>query len=172
MRLILALLLVASVAHAVAPARRSALVPAHLSWDMNIDRAVASLTAAKLEPRHEARRGYFDDGSGGVVHSVEPELHWSIRHGRAEARFQWSTEASDWRLDEVQTFQELTKAQLATELTAFDRRFGKPHKVTADHRLWVRDGVLLVVIPARAPDPQTKRFELSVHYRRDASPAP
>jgi hypothetical protein len=100
MRLPLALVLVASAAStngpkppAPGPKPPAPLAPAHLTWDMDVERATASLTAAKLAPSYGERRGYFDDLSVGVTHTTEPELHWTIPHGRAEARFQWSDTA-------------------------------------------------------------------------------
>jgi hypothetical protein len=169
MRLVLLALCASSIALAKP---RAPLVHAPLAWTMTPERAAKALTRAKLAPRHDERRAYFDDGGGGVSHTTEPELHWKLANGRAEARFQWSATATEFRLDEIQLFTTHTAAELRRELAALERRYGKPYKHTPAHRLWVRDGVWLVVIASTTADPKTQRFELSVHYRRDDRPPP
>ena len=150
---------------AVADGKRAPLAHAPLTWDMDPTRAARALTRAKLAPRHDERRMYTRDSA----HTVEPELHWVIAHGRAEARFQWSHDAKVFRLDEIQLVTSLAPTALRRELARLERRYGKPHKSTPTQRLWVRNGIWLVVNAAGA---KTGRFDLSVHYRRDNRPPP
>ena len=170
--LIATAMLITSVADANAPKGPAPLVHAPLDWTVTPDAGHKALTGAKLKPEHGERRGYFSDGKGGVAHTTEPELHWKIPHGRAEARFQWNDTAKDFLLDEVQLLRDLTDTQLSAELAALEKKHGKPDKTTPDFTVWARGGFRLVVISGKKPDENTGLWYFSVHYRRDARPVP
>ncbi len=78
-----------------APKGTRPLQPSPLTWDMDQERAMKVL--AKHAPRSGDRHAYIAGQDG---HTVEPEVLWDVPHGRAEARWQWSTQAEAFRLDD------------------------------------------------------------------------
>jgi hypothetical protein len=166
-------LLTASFAMANAPKKPPPLEPMHLSFTMTEDRAHAALTRAKLSPKRDERRAYFakTDPDAPVVHTSEPELHWKLADGRAEARFKWSDAAVAYVLDEVAFYRKVSGKALSAELAALEKRHGKPTKATPESILWVRDGVWLVVVSSKDEAPADV-WHLIVRYRKDDRPAP
>ena len=165
----LVLCLIATTAFATTPKSPAPLVPQHLTWDMTPQRGFTVLEKAKLSPQHGERHAWIE---GADAHTVEPELYWTLPNGRGEARFQWNATAKDFTLDEVQLYLDLDDKQIVAEMDRIVKQFGKPTKTSPENRVWVRGGIWLVVIASNGPDPTTKKWSLSVYFRRDDRPMP
>lgn len=151
---------------------KAPLIPAPLSWSMDVQGAVEALERAKMAPRQADRHGYFP-GWESTGHTVEPEVFYTPRPGwTGEAHYTWSDADKAYRLDGIALIGALSQEALAKELAALERRYGPPTRRNGAQRVWVRGGVWLVVSPSATADAATGLWSLTESYRRDDRPAP